>query len=45
MLNGSPHGLTADQAYALLVELQDVYERLEALRRGLRRLLDEPTPG
>ena len=41
MLNQSSHGLSADEAYRLIVELQDVRERLDRLRRGLQALLDD----
>lgn len=41
MLNQSSHGLSADGAYRLMVELQDVHDRLGRLRRGLQALLEE----
>ena len=41
MQHGDQRPLTADQAYALVVEVQELLERIEVLRRKLRELAEE----
>jgi hypothetical protein len=41
MLPSGAAGLSREEAIALLAELADVQARLERLRDGLRRLVDE----
>jgi hypothetical protein len=38
---GTPAGLSREEAMRLLAELEDVKVRLERLRDGLRRLVEE----